>query len=75
MPVYGEAYQQPAVNPATGPMLDTCRDLAREFRGWAVTWTPIAGFTARKGSEVIGPSSSFSAVRCLLALAEHRMAR
>jgi hypothetical protein len=75
MPVYGEPYQQPAVNPATGPMLDICREIAREFRGWAVTWTPIAGFTARKGADVIGPSSSRTALRCLIALAEHRMAR
>lgn len=74
MPVYGEPYQQPAVNPATGPMLAICREIAEEFRGWAITWTPGGGFRGQRGDDV-RQASSRTALRCQLALAEHRMAR
>jgi hypothetical protein len=56
-------------------MAAECAAIGQEFPGWTVTWTPMRGFRAAKDGDEIGPSSSMTAVRCLIAVAEYRSVR
>lgn len=70
----GDAYAMAIEDPAEHAQADECADLAREFPGWAVTWTMTWGYRAVRGDDRIGPCTSRSAVRCMLAVTElHRM--
>ena len=55
-------------------MAAECADLSREFPGWDITWTSARGFRGTKG-DLVRRGSSRTALRCLLALCEFRMAR
>jgi len=72
----GDAYAEAiAENYTDRAMASECAGIAREFPGWSVTWTTRWGFRASKNGNEIGPCTSRSAIRCLLAVTEfHRMA-
>jgi hypothetical protein len=73
--IVGSGYTEPALSRLDLAMAAECAKLGREFPGWEVTWTTTWGFRARKGDDEIEACTSPSAIRCLLAVTEHRMAR
>ena len=73
--IIGEAYAVQEEDRALRAMAAECAAICQEFTGWEVTWTPTCGYRARKGTDKIGPTTSRSALRCQLALTEHRLAR
>ena len=66
----GDVYAEAVDSPAEHAQAAECAALAKEFPGWAVTWTTTWGYEAVRGEDRIGPCTSYSAIRCLLAVKE-----
>lgn len=55
-------------------MAAECGAIGREFPGWHITWTSRWGFRATREGRPPVETASGSALRCHLALIEHREA-